>query len=173
MRRLVPLLYFCCSFIWGQAQIVINEVMQANLYVYDEYKELPESWVEIYNLGDEAFPLEGYRVLYENEMFEFDSADFVQPHAFFMVYCDEKDAGNHAKFKLKTDKKTTMALLSPSGEVVDEFVIPIMKQAGVSYGRDADDGSQNGWLVSATPLAIHPAKKVLPVPVAATTRLRV
>lgn len=45
------------------AGIVINEVMQSNVYcIMDDINEFPDSWVELYNSGDTDIDLKGYRI---------------------------------------------------------------------------------------------------------------
>ena len=47
----------------ANAQLIINEVMQSNIdCIMDDLNEFPDSWVELYNSGDQTVNLQDYKL---------------------------------------------------------------------------------------------------------------
>ena len=68
MKKLLTLALFIASTYSAHAQLIINEIMQSNVEcIMDDIKEFPDSWVELYNSGDEAINLKDYKISNKNK----------------------------------------------------------------------------------------------------------
>src|SRR5262249_3307806 len=125
----------------SRAQIVINEIY------YNAPDDLTDlQWVELYNMGDKAVNLAGWRVS-KGVKFEFGPGATVAPHG-FLVIC--KDRQRFQEFYPKTDvagefsrslkhSGDRLELRNPAGQVVDS----------VEFGnRPPWPRGANGWSAS-------------------------
>ncbi len=139
-----------------QAQVVINELMQSNIdCIMDDINEFPDSWVELYNTGDEAINLKDYKLgLTDNPAEAFALSSFtLNPKAYKLVYCDKYDGKRayHAPFRLESGKDGSVYLFK-GDEIVDK-VEKMKKQPApnVAYGRKTDGAEKWGYQLEPTP----------------------
>lgn len=121
--------------------LIINEVMPKNLVAVEDCDGEYSDWIELYNYGDQEIPLQGvgltdnlddpYRWVFPDITIEADS--------YLIVYCSGKDRVD-AKQELHTNfcinaKGESLALTSPSEQVIDQVYIPEEIRENSSYGR--------------------------------------
>ncbi len=140
----------------AQAQVVINELMQSNIdCIMDDINEFPDSWVELYNTGDETINLKDYKLgLTDNPAEAFALSSFtLNPKAYKLVYCDKYDGKRayHAPFRLESGKDGSVYLFK-GDEIVDK-VEKMKKQPApnVAYGRKTDGAEKWGYQLEPTP----------------------
>lgn len=151
------LLSLCAAGVMSvQAQVVINELMQSNIdCIMDDIYEFPDSWVELYNSGDEAINLKDYKLgITDNPAEAFSLSSFtLEPKAYKLVYCDKYDGTKafHAPFRLESGKDGSVYLFK-GDEVVDK-VEKMKKQPApnVAYGRKTDGAEKWGYQLEPTP----------------------
>lgn len=151
------LLSLCAAGVMSvQAQVVINELMQSNIdCIMDDINEFPDSWVELYNTGDEAINLKDYKLgLTDNPAEAFALSSFtLNPKAYKLVYCDKYDGKRayHAPFRLESGKDGSVYLFK-GDEIVDK-VEKMKKQPApnVAYGRKTDGAEKWGYQLEPTP----------------------
>ena len=175
MKRSLLLLYFCLLGVaLSHAQVVINELMQSNIdCIMDDLNEFPDSWVELYNAGDEAVNLKDYQLGTSNKAKKaYQLPSFLlQPKGYKIVYCDKtedeyeidyknsraeitKKAANHpwhASFRLESGKDGSVFLFKDK-EVVDS-IVNMKKQPApnISVGRKTDGAEKTGYQLVPTP----------------------
>lgn len=150
---LLPFLISLCPII-GQAQLLINEVMQSNIdCIMDDLKQFPDSWIELYNSGDTPIDLSKYKLSID----DYDHAwqmpsQTIGPRQRVLVYADKESTGMHAPFRLESGKGCTLYLFDLQGTVIDHLYIEKKQPApNIAYGRQADGFPTWGYLYLATP----------------------
>jgi len=139
----------------AKAQLVINELMQSNVEcVIDDLNEFPDSWVELYNTGDEAVCLKDYAIGVKTKAGKaWKLPDLnVDPKGYVLVYCDKEENGLHTSFRLESGKGCVLYLFKGK-EITDSLPAPIgkMPSPDVAYGRKTDGGAEWGYQLTATP----------------------
>ena len=92
----------------ANAQLIINELMQSNVECYmDDINEFPDSWVELYNSGNEAVNLKDYKISNKNkEKKAWQLPDkTIASKGHVIIYCDKEgkeDNRLHADFRLES-----------------------------------------------------------------------
>ena len=138
----------------ADAQLIINELMQSNIdCVMDDLNEFPDSWVEIYNPGDDAVNLQGWK------LGESDNPDMawslpamqVGPRQLMLIYCDKEANGRHTDFRLESGKGCEVYLFN--GRQVADQVKGLKKQPApnISYGRKSEGSNEWGYQYIPTP----------------------
>ena len=138
----------------GEAQIIINEVMQSNIdCIMDDINEFPDSWVELYNGGEETVNLEEYRIGITDK-----AADAwklpkksIGGHGYVLVYCDKESKDMHTPFRLESGKGCAVYLFK--GETLVDQITGMKKQPApnVAYGRRESGGTKWGYQSTPTP----------------------
>lgn len=135
-------------------QLVINELMQSNIdCMMDNLNEFPDSWVELYNVGNVPVSLNQYGLGVTNDANEAwkmpDS--LLMPHEFVVVYCDKVDNGLHTDFRLESGNGCSVYLFQ--GEDIVDKVVDLKKQPApnTAYGRKLDGIDYWGYQVIPTP----------------------
>lgn len=132
----------------------INEVLQSNVYHVDENMYLPDSWIELYNEGDEDIDLNGWTIVEGKKnlhsytlngdqlmpmgelAWRKTQSTIVPAKGYALIYCDEEGVGMHSSFKLDNEKNHNLWLYDAQGKLVDSLVkIPALLSPDVSYGR--------------------------------------
>ena len=136
------------------ALLVINEVMAANVGTALSPATNFDSWIELYNPGDEAVNLSG---LFLSD----DAADLrrwqlpqgmgsVPPKGFKVVWLGSSDIkATQAPFKLDCDGGT-IYLSDDSGELLCSETYP-QAMSRTAWARTTDGGDEWGWTADATP----------------------
>lgn len=141
----------------GFAQLSINEIMQSNVdCIMDDCNEFPDSWVELFNIGNTIENLSNYRIgLSENagEAWPLPAQEIAVGGA-VLVYCDkskENSASLHTNFRLESGKGGAVYLFK-NGELV-ERIENLKKQPApnISYGRLNENSNQWGYQYQPTP----------------------
>ena len=133
----------------------INEVMQSNVEcIMDDIKEFPDSWVELYNSGEESVNLKDFKIYHKNkEKKAYQLPDQVVPaNSYVVIYCDKEEKGLHTDFRLESDKDCTLYLFNNKA-VVDSLPAGMAKMPApdVAYGRKTDGGDEWGYQLTPTP----------------------
>ena len=135
----ILLLLLAFPFSSALANLSITEIMQSNFGgVLDYYNEFPDSWVELYNSGEQDVSIEGYSISKVNNI---DSAysipvELIVPaHGYTLIYCDKESKKEHTDFRLNSDKPGTIYLWDNQGTLVDSLPYPEMISPEVSWGR--------------------------------------
>jgi hypothetical protein len=142
----------------AKAQLVINELMQSNVdCVMDDLNELPDSWVELYNAGNEDIALKNYRVGISDQSGEaWQLPDAILfPKEYALVYCDKEATIMHTHFRLESGKDCNVYLFKGS-EIVDKVTgLPKQPAPDIAYGRKVDGGNEWGYQLYPTPRAAN------------------
>jgi hypothetical protein len=133
----------------------INEVMQSNVEcIMDDIKEFPDSWVELYNSGEESVNLKDFKIYHKNkEKKAYQLPDQVVPaNSYVVIYCDKEEKGLHTDFRLESGKDCTLYLFNNKA-VVDSLPAGMAKMPApdVAYGRKTDGGDEWGYQLTPTP----------------------
>ena len=162
MKKLFTLALFIASTYSAHAQLIINEIMQSNVEcIMDDIKEFPDSWVELYNSGDEAINLKDYKISNKNkEKKAWQLPDkTVAAKGYAIIYCDKEGKENnrlHADFRLESGKGCTVYLFN-NKEVVDSLPYidekPMVKMPApdIAFGRKTDASDEWGYQLTPTP----------------------
>lgn len=135
------------------AKLWINELMQSNIDCVFTAGDFPDSWFEIYNDGESAVRLNGYRVGDSEEFdkaFELRGSLGVGAGGYNLIYCDKVGEGYHTDFRIDSGKGK-LYLFNPQGEIVDHVSFPKMPAPNVAYGRVADGAAEWGYELNVTP----------------------
>lgn len=145
----------------SHAQLIINEIMQSNIdCIMDDINEFPDSWVELYNAGDEAVMLGQFKLGVSSN-----AADAWQlpsrtigSHQYLLLYCDKEDTGHHAPYRIDSGKSDGIWLFQ-NGEIAD-CVLKLKKQPApnIAYGRETDGSEKWGYQATPTPGAANCGK---------------
>ena len=136
-----------------EAKLWINEIMQSNIDFLFAEGDYPDSWVEIYNDGDEAFRFINYRIGDSKDFtkaYPLNSAGGIGAKDYSVIYCDKVGEGAHTDFRIDSGKGE-LYLFSPRGEILDHISYPKMAAPNVAYGRTEDGGDTWGFELVATP----------------------
>lgn len=89
------------------AALRINEIMQSNIdCIMDDLNEFPDSWVELYNSGNQEVLLDSYSIgLSDNAVKSYRLPSLtVAPHTYVIVYGDKESQGLHTNFRIDSGK---------------------------------------------------------------------
>ena len=162
MKKLLTLALFIASTYSAHAQLIINEIMQSNVEcIMDDIKEFPDSWVELYNSGDEAINLKDFKISNKNkEKKAWQLPDkTVAAKGYAIIYCDKEGKENnrlHADFRLESGKGCTVYLFN-NKEVVDSLPYidekPMVKMPApdIAFGRKTDASDEWGYQLTPSP----------------------
>ena len=145
----------------SHAQLIINEIMQSNIdCIMDDINEFPDSWVELYNAGDEAVMLGQFKLGVSNnaaEAWQLPSRT-IGSHQYILLYCDKEDTGHHAPYRIDSGKSDGIWLFQ-NGEIAD-CVLKLKKQPApnIAYGRETDGSEKWGYQATPTPGAANCGK---------------
>ena len=145
----------------GQS-LVINELMQSNVdCLWDDRKDFPDSWVELYNTGSEPVSLSAYQIgikiddgQHPVNAWQLPATVTVPAHGYQLVYCDKVGDGLHTDFRLESGKGCVVYLFRNG--VLDELasVVDSLKKQpapNIAYGRKSDGDSKWGYELTPTP----------------------
>ena len=141
----------------ANAQLIINEVMQSNIdCIMDDLNEFPDSWVELYNSGDEAVNLQDYKLGVKEDAgnaFQLPSQT-VDAHGYIVIYCDKSDVptGLHTDFRLDSGKGNVYLF---HGDEVETLALKKMPAPNIAYGRVTDGADAWGYQQTPTPGATN------------------
>lgn len=141
----------------ANAQLIINEVMQSNIdCIMDDLNEFPDSWVELYNSGDQAVNLQDYKLgLKEDAGSAFQlPSQTVAAHGYIVIYCDKSDepTGLHTNFRLDSGKGNVYLF---HGDEVETLALKKMPAPNIAYGRVTDGADAWGYQQTPTPGAAN------------------
>jgi hypothetical protein len=139
----------------------IKEIMQSSIdCIMDDINEFPDSWVELYNAGDEAVMLSQFKLGVSNnaaEAWQLPSRT-IGSHQHLLLYCDKEDKGHHAPYRIDSGKSDGIWLFQ-NGEIAD-CVLKLKKQPApnIAYGRETDGSEKWGYQATPTPGAANCGK---------------
>lgn len=141
----------------ANAQLIINEVMQSNIdCIMDDLNEFPDSWVELYNSGDQAVNLQDYKLgLKEDAGSAFQlPSQTVAAHGYIVIFCDKSDVptGLHTDFRLDSGKGNVYLF---HGDEVETLALKKMPAPNIAYGRVTDGADAWGYQQTPTPGAAN------------------
>jgi len=141
----------------ANAQLIINEVMQSNIdCIMDDLNEFPDSWVELYNSGDQAVNLQDYKLGLKDDAgsaFQLPSQT-VAAHGYVVIFCDKSDepTGLHTDFRLDSGKGNVYLFHE---DEVDTVALKKMPAPNIAYGRVTDGADAWGYQQTPTPGAAN------------------
>ena len=142
--------------------VVISEFMADNSRTLHDEDGDSSDWIEIYNPGETAAPLEGWSLTDDPlnlQKWRFPKVA-VPANGFLVVFASEKDRTNatgrlHTNFRLSIDGEY-LALVAPGGWVMSEFAPSYPKQlTDVSYGGAQGAPELTGYFTKPTPGAAN------------------
>lgn len=145
-----------CYALNATSKVFINEYMQSNANtLFDEEYNLPESWVELYNDGEETISLKGWKIGLKKQSKGYTLPDSIkiQAKGFLVLFCDESDLGGlHSNFELPLDNGNSIFLLNNYGEEEDCMPVKTVLSAyDYSVGRFPDGTDNIQFFTKATP----------------------
>ena len=181
MKQNLLLLFALCGISYAHAQdnkgLIINEIMQSNVEcIMDDIHEFPDSWVELYNAGDQAVNLKDYQISTKNKVKKaWQLPDkTVEPQKYVIIYSDKEgkeDNRLHADFRLESGKGCTLYLFKDKkAEPIDSLPADMKKMPApdVAFGRKTDGADEWGYQLTPTPGAANcgkTTKNILGAPV--------
>ncbi len=139
------------------AQVVINEVFPTNSDVnYDPQFFNFSGWIELYNKGNTTANIGGHFLSNDPAntlMWQMPGGTTIGAKAYLLIWCDEKDTGLHANFKLDADGEK-IVLSTSSATLVDSLTFP-NQYVNISYGRVTDGANNRGYFSKVTPAAAN------------------
>ena len=149
---LATLLAVAC--LQARGQLIINELMQSNIdCLMDDLNEFPDSWVELYNSGEEAVNLNQYKLGDEDDATKAWQLPYrmLDPQQYIVIYCDKEAKGLHTDFRLESGKNAAAYLFQ--GETCIDKVTGLKKQPApnIAYGRKTDGEDKWGYQAVPTP----------------------
>ena len=164
MKQNLLLLFALCGISYAHAQdnkgLIINEIMQSNVEcIMDDIHEFPDSWVELYNAGDQAVNLKDYQISTKNKVKKaWQLPDMtVEPQKYVIIYSDKEgkeDNRLHADFRLESGKGCTLYLFKDKGaEPIDSLPADMKKMPApdIAFGRKTDGADEWGYQLTPTP----------------------
>ncbi|MBQ6658278.1 MAG: CotH kinase family protein, partial [Prevotella sp.] len=161
MKKLALIISLLLGWQTAQAQLVINEFMQSNVdCIMDDLKDFPDSWVELYNSGEDILTLQDYKLGITDDPSEaWQLPDVKVPSKeWVLVYCDKVGRGLHTSFRLDSGKGGAVYLFQ--GDKVIDQVKDIAKQPAPNsaYGRKTDGSKEWGYQLEPSPNAANTGK---------------
>ncbi len=137
-------------------EIVINEIMAANLdIIADEDGDFAD-WIEIYNSGSQSVSLEGWGLSDDYERpFRWVFPDIViQPGEYLLVWASGKDRRNslqplHTNFSISSEGEEV--LLTDAQGVLADHIPPVPVPGNISFGRVLGSPDELGYFTVPTP----------------------
>jgi hypothetical protein len=138
----------------ADAEIVINELMQSNVYcLMDDMNDFPDSWVELYNTERHAISLKDYRLGLKHDASQAWQLPEVEIGSLghLVVYCDKVGSGLHTNFRLESGKGGEVYLFHH--DIIVDEVTGLKKQPSpdIAYGRIVDGSDEWGYQAKPTP----------------------
>lgn len=118
------------------SELRINELMQSNVTgIVDETKNFPDSWVELYNSGNEIEQLSDYKIGLKKSI---DKAyqlpdSIIKPGQFVIIYCDKEETGLHTSFRLESNKEGSVFLFK-NDKQLQKIDHPAFPGPDIAYG---------------------------------------
>lgn len=167
-QRVYLIITFLCFCIIAKAQtLIINEIMHSNTTgIMDDLNEFPDSWVELYNFSDDTLSTIGLKIGTSSDAslaYTLTDSVKINPHSFYLIYCDKKSDRNHTDFRIKTDSCSHLFLYNSKGEILDHKALPAMLAPNISYGKKGKTKNPSkdtlwGFLMHPTPFEINDTK---------------
>lgn len=133
--------------------LFINEIMPSNVSgIMDDLYDFPDSWVEIYNAGEEPVNIKDFFFSDSKKnkfKWQVPVDCIIQPKDYQILYFDKVDNGLHANFRLDING-SNFFIYDPNGELVDNITYP-KNRFDISYGRVPDGGEDFGMLYVSSP----------------------
>lgn len=137
----------------ASADLIINEVMQSNIdFIVDDFHDFPDSWVELYNPTDKMIYFDGYKLgtsKKANKAYELPAGYAINPHSYFLIYCDKVGINHHADFRVDSGKGEIY--LFKDDEIIDEVSLKAQPAPNISYGREEDMSDVWGYQLIPSP----------------------
>ena len=142
----------------ANAQLKINELMQSNIdCIMDDLNEFPDSWVELYNSGNEAVNLQDYKLGVKDKASKaWDLPNkTINAKQYVIIYCDKEETGLHTSFRLESGKDGCVYLFK-GNEIIDKLEnMKKMPAPNIAYGRKTDGADEWGYQLTPTPGAAN------------------
>ena len=140
----------------GNAQVVINEISNANISNFFTPQGKTEDWIELYNASGSTVNLQGYALSDGGDDKWYFPNVSISAYSFRIIVAsgDNVYSGGlyHTDFKIGNDEKT-ITLYDAAGQAIDECTRVYNLQANHSFGRTPDGGASWCYFEAATPAA--------------------
>jgi hypothetical protein len=147
-------------------QLVINEVMVANVYTARDERDLPGDWIELYNPTDQELSLHGYGItddLTDPLKHTFPDGVEIPAGGHLLVWADDSasQGGTHTSFRLSREMGE-LGLARPDGTWIDR--VQYAEQA-VDFSAAREPDGSDRWVIEwhASPEAANPTGPGAPV----------
>lgn len=135
-------------------QVVINEIMQSNVYevYHHEGGKFPQSWIELYNPTDKTIRIRDYALGESRDYSEakkFEKLWNIPAQSYITLHCDDEVGYKNVEMSLNYDGGK-LYLFDETGTVIDSLSYPEIKAQNVSYGKDVETG-KFGMMLRSTP----------------------
>ena len=136
-------------------KLVINEYMSSNDALIDEEGNSYD-WVELYNGNEKDINLKNYGLSDQDDRIKWVFPDVtIKAKSYLIVYLSGKNQdGLYATFKLKSTGGETIALVKPSGKVIDAI-----KTIALEKGRSSARDLSGNWIITDMPTPNYPNTK--------------
>ncbi|MBK9106646.1 MAG: CotH kinase family protein [Saprospiraceae bacterium] len=154
MKHLHTVVTLCMLFgvMHSHAQVVINELQASNsTSISDPDNGEFNDWLELYNPGNSAISLSGWRLSDNDNSAEWfiPAGTTIAAKGFLLIWADGSGTGLHTSFSLSADGEQ-LSLYNAAGSKVDDIVFPA-QLTDVSMGRQTDGGAPWGYFSKGTP----------------------
>lgn len=142
----------------------INEVCTRNESVIADPNEKYYDYIELYNTSSETISLKGYGLSDDASSpykYSFTNTILLPPQESLLLFATKKGHDENTKytgFSLDADVENTLYLTDSNGTLVDEILIPVLKQ-DIAYGR-MTDGSSHVTMLYPSPNASNTTAEV-------------
>ena len=128
-------------------KLVINEYMSTNGNVIDQ-DGFTYDWIELYNGSDKDINLKNYGLSDRDNKVKWVFKDvIIKAKSYLIIYLSgEEKEGLYAPFRLKSSGGEVIALIKPSGKVIDA-ISTVSLSRGQSCARDLS----GNWIITNTP----------------------
>ncbi len=136
-------------------EVVVNELVSANVQGITDQDEETSDWLEIANLDTAAVDLEGWGLSDDpgDTLSWVLPARSLEPGEILLVFASGKDSVEgelHASFSVAAGDEEGVVLAASDGCIVDR-VEPGRLYGDISYGRTAEDSDSWGYFIEPTP----------------------
>lgn len=132
--------------------LIINEVMQSNVFtLYHDY-EFPDSWIELYNPNPQPESLKGYAIGLDADYansFPLEVDTIVPPGGYILIYCDKTGSDLHTDFRIDSGKGSVC--IFKDGVLVEKLDLKKQPAPDVAWGRWQDGADAWGYQCVPTP----------------------
>lgn len=137
LSLLSSIIFFICFSACKSDEPEPEVTTDEGIYINELYASEGDDWIELFNTGDQAKDLSGYKI-YDDpaNRYVLPPNTFIDPKSYLIIVCDDSGTGLFANFKLSSLGETVY-LENAAGKLIDKVAFPALED-GQSYGRYPD-----------------------------------